>query len=88
MGKEAYDAWFAEHRKTCSVNHIGSSGLMEVGASEVMWRRSLSKGFRYTTLISDGDSKTHNELIKLDLYSGVEIQKVRIIFQPFLKIFQ
>ena len=81
MGEETYDEWFAKDRKTCSVNHIGSS-------SEVMWKRSLSTGFRYTTLISDGDSKTNNEFIKLDLYSGVEIQKVRIIFQPFLKNFQ
>lgn len=28
------------HRSLCSRNHIGSSGIMEVKAAEVLWKRS------------------------------------------------
>ncbi|GFO03882.1 hypothetical protein PoB_003038700 [Plakobranchus ocellatus] len=52
-----------------------SSGTMKVEASRVMWGRSMARNLRYTTLISDGDSKTHNELLRVDPYPGTEVVK-------------
>ncbi|GFO44374.1 hypothetical protein PoB_007087900 [Plakobranchus ocellatus] len=52
---------------------------MEVEASRVMWGRSMARNLRYTTLISDGDSKTHNELLRLDPYPGIEVVKTTAV---------
>lgn len=41
---------------------------MDVYAADVLWKRSESNGFRYTTLLSDGDSKTFNHLVKEEVY--------------------
>ncbi|GFO39558.1 hypothetical protein PoB_006606300 [Plakobranchus ocellatus] len=35
----------------------------------------MARNLRYTTVISDGDSKTHNELLRLDRYTGIEVVK-------------
>ena len=43
----------------------GSSGGMETAAAEQLWERSIDKfGFRYTTLLSEGDAKTYNQLCR------------------------
>ena len=41
---------------------------MEVGAAEMLWDRSLNRGFRYTTMVSDGDSRTFNRLTEMKVY--------------------
>ena len=42
---------------------------MEAEAAEALWQRSLEKfNFRYTTMLADGDSKTHNRLCSLNVY--------------------
>lgn len=51
---------------------------MEVEAAERIWRRSSQYGFRYTSMISDGDSKTHTHLNFLKLYDK-DIEKVECI---------
>ena len=56
-----YQTWLANH-KNCNVNYHGSSGGMEVEAAEILWERSLNRGFRYTTMVSDGDARTFKHL--------------------------
>ncbi|KAI8773177.1 hypothetical protein BgiBS90_025595 [Biomphalaria glabrata] len=77
-GKAVYDEWFKRHELDCTINHSGSSGLMEVNAAKVMWLRSQNLGFRYTTFVSDGDCKTYKELQSLAPYS-VPIKKEECI---------
>lgn len=52
---------------------------MEVVAAENMWRRSLDHGFRYTTVVSDGDSKTFLHLSEMNLHDGKTIEKVECL---------
>ncbi|MEG7523809.1 MAG: hypothetical protein M3H12_12015, partial [Chromatiales bacterium] len=49
--------WFESHTE-CNQNYSGSSGGMEVEAAEILWGRSLERNTRYTTMVSDGDSKS------------------------------
>ncbi|GBL94299.1 hypothetical protein AVEN_16818-1 [Araneus ventricosus] len=42
---------------------------MEVKAAEILWQRSVENcGMRYMTALSDGDSKTYQHLLELDVY--------------------
>jgi hypothetical protein len=41
-----------------------------------MWARSvIRRHFRYTEMLSDGDSTAHKAVVKLDPYPGIEIWK-------------
>ncbi|GFU51341.1 uncharacterized protein TNCV_2119621 [Trichonephila clavipes] len=51
-----FRVWYEGYQDVCSAKHVGSSGAMEVNAAVKLWERSESIGFRYTTLLSDGDS--------------------------------
>ena len=65
-----FQQWKASHTD-CQANYTGSAGGMEMAAAEELWRRSLAKyQFRYTTLLSDGDAKTHTHLCGLEVYGG------------------
>ncbi|GFV22136.1 uncharacterized protein TNCV_1129971 [Trichonephila clavipes] len=49
-------------------------------AAAKIWSRSEACGFRYTTLLSDGDAKTHKFLNSLKIYGpDVEILKEECI---------
>ena len=37
-------------------------------AAEIMWGRSLGRGFQYTIMVSDGDSRTFRHLCNLKVY--------------------
>ena len=51
-------------------NHSESSGAIETKAAEIIWKRSKSYGFRFTNMISDGDSSTFTHLSKLNVYGN------------------
>lgn len=72
LGRDSpdFDIWYQGHAENCDVNHEGSSGLMETTVAEIIWKRSESYGFRYTTMLSDGDSKTFNHLNSLNIYGS------------------
>lgn len=71
-----FSIWYSGHASDCSINYRGSSGAMEVTAAEILWGRSQEYGFRYLTLLSDGDSKTFSHLQSLNIYGlGVELSK-------------
>ncbi|XP_076458821.1 uncharacterized protein LOC143292431 [Babylonia areolata] len=53
--------------------------MMEVTGAKEIWTRSVEKHkFRYTTMLSDGDCKTYNELVALNPYD-TEISKEECI---------
>ncbi|GBM42296.1 hypothetical protein AVEN_235009-1 [Araneus ventricosus] len=42
---------------------------MEVKAAEILWKRSVEKcSMRYMNVLSDGDSKSYQHLLELDVY--------------------
>ncbi|XP_069673452.1 uncharacterized protein [Periplaneta americana] len=78
-----YKFWLDGHEKSgdCNKNYTGSSNAMETVAAERLWLRSEKEcGMRYTTVLSDGDAKTHLHLKTLAVYgAGVEINKEECI---------
>lgn len=73
--------WYEGHKPECSENYVGSSNAMEVKAAEILWERSVKNcGMRYTSVLSDGDSKAYNHLQELKVYGdGVIILKEECI---------
>jgi len=71
-----FKAWQETH-EGCNCNYSGSSGGMEVEAAEMLWGRSVDRlKFRYTTIRSDGDSRTYKRLCDLQPYGpDVTIEK-------------
>ncbi|GFX37542.1 uncharacterized protein TNCV_4899721 [Trichonephila clavipes] len=57
----------------CEHAKSGSSCAMEQEAALKLWQRSEDSGFRYTTLLSDGDAKTYQYLNTKEVY-GPEIK--------------
>ncbi|KAJ4435206.1 hypothetical protein ANN_23783 [Periplaneta americana] len=80
LGKDSpeFYFWKESHKSKCKKNYEGSSSGMEVTAAEILWRRSVKCGFRYTTMLSDGDSKTFLHLQKAKIYESVELKKGRM----------
>ncbi|XP_066581799.1 LOW QUALITY PROTEIN: uncharacterized protein [Prorops nasuta] len=77
---EDYQDWYENHKKSCSANHSGSSGKMEVDAIIEMFKRSMkSFGIMYKNYIGDGDSKTYSGILKAAPYESVEICKKECI---------
>ncbi|GFU50996.1 uncharacterized protein TNCV_4461891 [Trichonephila clavipes] len=74
--------WYEGHQDVCSATHVGLSGAMEVNAAAKLWERSESIGFRYTTLLSDGDSKSFLELKERNVYGSETQIKKRRMYQP------
>ena len=69
--KEEYELWEKNHKDSgrCEQNFWESSGMMEVRAAEIMWKRSVEKyKIRYKVMISDGDSKAFNNLNEIKPY--------------------
>ncbi|RUS88033.1 hypothetical protein EGW08_004199 [Elysia chlorotica] len=54
----AYKEWLDSHRGSCTRNHDGTAGYMEICGAVTMWGRSLNHGMRYTHFVGDGDAKT------------------------------
>ncbi|XP_070391601.1 uncharacterized protein [Dermacentor albipictus] len=73
-GDVAYDKWHQYH--ICQKNTDAKSGSMEVEAGLTLFKRSISRhGLRYTTLVSDGDSRTFSVLTDENVYGIVPIAK-------------
>ncbi|GFU22277.1 uncharacterized protein TNCV_4856181 [Trichonephila clavipes] len=63
--------WYEGHISPCAINHIGSSCAMEQEAALKLCQRSEDNGFRYMTLLSDGDAKTYHYLNTKEVYGHV-----------------
>ena len=48
------------------MNYDGNSGSMETEASKRLWARSRDLGFKYVTMISDGDSSAYKTLAAMN----------------------
>ncbi|GFT24138.1 uncharacterized protein TNCV_2063861 [Trichonephila clavipes] len=58
-----FQIWKSGHSEKCQKNFDGSSGSMEMHAAYILWNRSISDcAMRYTTVLCDGDAKTHQHL--------------------------
>ncbi|GFX34474.1 uncharacterized protein TNCV_3657121 [Trichonephila clavipes] len=78
--------WYEGHKSECQINHTGSSSSMEMEAAVILWQRSIKEcNMRYTCILSDGDSKTFQHLMSLNIYGkGKPINK-RGMYQPYLQ---
>ena len=75
-GEDGYETWIQEHRPKCQKNFDGSSNAMESKCATNIWQRSVDKlGLRYTTMLSDGDSKSFDAVSKINVYGDTEISK-------------
>ena len=64
-------AWEEKHKPSCSKNNEGSSGSMEVECALRIWKRSIEEhSLRYTTMLSDGDSKAYDAVSAANVYGG------------------
>ncbi|XP_071653066.1 uncharacterized protein [Temnothorax longispinosus] len=71
-----YFEWLETHEETCTVNHSGSAGKMEVDSMQEMFLRSEEEfGVKYTNYVGDGDSKTFKALLDLQPYGEDVILK-------------
>lgn len=80
-GTAEFSIWFSGHKCDCSQNYTGSSNAMEMAAAEVIWKRSINNcGMRYISMLSDGDAKTYQHLVEMNVYGrGVKITKEECI---------
>ncbi len=69
--------WYADHEDHCTLNHRGTSALMELEAALELWKRSVERlNLRYANVVSDGDSKAIKAEQNAEPYgSGVCITK-------------
>lgn len=65
-----YKLWSEGHAAECEKNFNGSSNSMEMSAALCLWKRSLEYSFRYTTILSDGDTKTYDAIVCSNVYGS------------------
>lgn len=71
---EGYQEWKANHK--CQKNTNSKAGQMEVEAALILFQRSLERhGLRYTTMLSDGDSRTFCAIQDAKVYGYIDVQK-------------
>ncbi|CAN7982563.1 unnamed protein product, partial [Ixodes pacificus] len=71
---DSYGDWAINHK--CMKNIGCNAGRMEAAAALILFRRSLAKnGLRYTTILSDGDSRTFHALTQDSIYGYLDIEK-------------
>ncbi|KAM7293982.1 hypothetical protein ISCGN_023533, partial [Ixodes scapularis] len=78
LGPEPKDDGYSDRYAThdCQRNIECNAGRMEVEAALTMFQRSLTKhGLRYTTVLSDGDSRTFHALSEANVYGFIKIEK-------------
>ncbi|KAJ8389230.1 hypothetical protein AAFF_G00122500 [Aldrovandia affinis] len=77
--EEDYKTWKEEHTD-CAQNFAGSSKAMEQESAKRMWGRSVNlHQLRYTQMLGDGDSSALREVVSLDPYPGLVVEKLECI---------
>ena len=65
-----YAEWFKKHKENCQKNYDCSSNSMDVECA----KRSIKKySLRYMTMLSDGDSKAHEQPVSSKVYGDEHI---------------
>ena len=76
---ENYRLWLDEHEKTCQAKEYGhvNSVALESKLAPVVFRKSINQKLLYSTVVADGDDKSVNLLVDLDIYGefGVVISR-------------
>ncbi|XP_070395670.1 uncharacterized protein [Dermacentor albipictus] len=71
---DGYGDWAVNHK--CMKNIDCNAGRMETEAAIILFNRSLEKnGLRYTTIFTDGDSRTFHALTSGGVYGYISIEK-------------
>ena len=71
------DGWKEKHLKNCPKNFEGTANAMEVQCAKVLWGRSEANfKLRYSTMLTDGDSKSFDAICEENIY-GVDKQVVK-----------
>lgn len=74
--EEGHAAWLVQHAPVCQKNVDCKAGQTEVEAALRLFRRSLEKHkLRYTTMLSDGDSRTFHALTEDEVYGYIKVEK-------------
>ena len=69
LNDEEFEEWYEDNKYSCTLNHTGSSGKMEVDSIVEMFLRSIVKfGVKYLNYIGDGDSKIFAGVLKMIPY--------------------
>ncbi len=78
-----FQTWYADHEDHCTLNHRGTSALMELELETALelWKRSVERlNLRYVNVVSDGDSKAITAVQIAEPYgSGVCITKYECV---------
>lgn len=75
-GEAGHSAWLIQHAPLCQKNVDCNAGQMEVEAALRLFERSLEKHkLRYTTMLSDGDSRTFHALTEKEVYGFIKVAK-------------
>lgn len=73
-GTPDYAHWKSQH--SCQKNTSSKAGQMEVEAALILFQRSLSlHGLRYTTMLSDGDSRSYSAIDEAEVYGFIPVEK-------------
>ena len=73
-GTDEYETWKTTHE--CSINFDGSVDSMESDSTVEICKRSVpERKLRYKTFIGDGDSSYYPNVIKVNPYPGLKIEK-------------
>ena len=69
LNDQEFEEWYEDHKNSCTLNHTGSSGKMQVDSIVEMFLRSIVKfRVKYLNYIDDGDSKTFAGILKMIPY--------------------
>ena len=80
MSEDDLAEWRLLHKSECSINFEKSSKAMESEAAHRLWCRSVQKhNFRYTQMLSDGDSAAFKAVKDSHCYGDVVIEKLECI---------
>ena len=72
------ETFLAQHENSCTANHKGSAGAMEIVGTKRIFRRSIEKhSLRYVIFLGDSDSKSFPAVE--DIYEGVKAEKLEHI---------
>ncbi|KAL7635815.1 UNVERIFIED_CONTAM: hypothetical protein RMT77_013632 [Armadillidium vulgare] len=91
LSEEEIKAWKEAHKPNCHANYdvTKSSSSMEGEIAEILFKRSVDRGLRYVTILSDEDSSTYKRLIKLNPYGNkYPIKKQNCLNHINKKIYQ
>ena len=73
ISKEDHESRIEEHRKVCPAEYSDLASVhLESALAPKVITEALERGVRFTAIVSDGDNKTHDILMKSGIYNHLE----------------